>query len=117
MLSSSGDNRVAEADAQAVLVYLRGSGLPDELYENFDVATLEDQLEEAINSAGLGEFDGNEFGPEEIVLFMYGPNAEAIFAAIRPVLQSCPLCQGARIEIRPGGPDVIGRMESISVNS
>jgi hypothetical protein len=111
------EERMTDSEEQAVLVYLNGSSLPDEVYENFDLETLELQLEEAINSANVGQYDGNEFGPEEVVLFMYGPDAEAIFAAVRPALQSYPLCQGARVEIRPGGPEVTGRMETITVKS
>ncbi len=89
---------------QAVLVYLDGLSLPKEIYENYDLATLEDQLIEAIESQSLGEFDGNEVGPEEAVLYMYAPNAEALFAGIEPILLDSPLCQNARVIVRQGGP-------------
>ena len=48
---------------------------------------LEDALIEAINGAGVGEFDGNEFGGGEAVLYAYGPNAEELFAVMEPHLR------------------------------
>jgi hypothetical protein len=89
---------------QAVLVHLDGAGLPDHIYRDNDLATIEDRLVEVIEQSGLGEFDGNEIGPGETTLFMYGPDAERLFAAIEQTLRGYPLCQGARVEIRRGGP-------------
>jgi hypothetical protein len=89
---------------QAVLVYLDGKTLPKEIYEKYDLSTLEDQLIEAIESQSLGEFDGNEIGPEEIILYMYAPNSEALFAGIEPILLAHPLCQNARVMVRQGPP-------------
>ena len=93
----------APADG-AVLIHLDGRSLPNEVYQKYDLATLEDQLEAAVKSRGLGEFDGNEFGPERTTLFFYGRDAEALFAAMEEILKSHPLCQNARIAIRQGGP-------------
>ncbi len=89
---------------QAVLVHLDGTGLPDEVYEQCDVATIEDLLTGVLAREGTGEFDGNEFGPGEVTLFMYGKDAERLFATVEPVLRSYPLCQGARVVVRRGGP-------------
>lgn len=102
---------------QTVLVHLHGAGLPDSVYEEYDLANLEDELTEAIESAGVGEFDGNLLGEGEAILYMYGPDAEVLYAAIRPVLLAYPLCQGARVEIHPGGPEVVGRIESIPLQA
>lgn len=89
---------------QAVLVYLDGKGLPKEVYEKYDLSTLEDQLIQAIESQSLGEFDGNEIGPEETILFMYTPNAEVLYAGIERILLRHPLCQNAHVLVRYGGP-------------
>jgi hypothetical protein len=89
---------------QAVLVYLDGTGLPDAVYERYDLATLEDRLSEALARQGTGEFDGNEIGPGETTLFMYGADAEKLFATIEPLLRAYPLCKGARVVIRAGEP-------------
>ena len=88
--------KLQDAD-QAVLLYLWG--------EDFDrMAELSDKLTETIEQAGVGEFDGNEIGGGETVLFMYGPDAELLFAAIEPVLRSTPAIKGTKAIIRKGGP-------------
>lgn len=97
------------SDQQAVLVHLDGSGLPDHIYQEYDLATIEDQLIEVIEREGLGEFDGNEVGPGETTLFMYGPDAERLFAGIESTLRGYPLCQAARVEVRRGGPGTPSR--------
>lgn len=89
---------------QAVLVHLDGRGLPEHIYKQYDLATIEDRLIEAIKRDRLGEFDGNEIGPDEATLYMYGPDAERLFAGIESILREYPLCQGARVEIRRGAP-------------
>jgi hypothetical protein len=96
-------------DEQAVLVYLDGVGLPDEIYEQYDLEQLENQLTEVIEARGVGMYDGNEFGPSEVVLYMYGPDAEALFSAIAPVLRDYPLCRNSKAVIRGGGPESEGR--------
>ena len=93
---------MSSPNEQAVLVHLDATGLPDAVYENCDLATLEGQLESAIASASVGEYDGNESGPAETTLYMYGPNAEALFSSVEPVLRAYPLCQNARVVIRMG---------------
>jgi hypothetical protein len=94
---------------QAVLVYLDGVNLSKDIYEKYDLATLEDQLIEAIESHSLGEFDGNEVGLDRAVLYMYAPNAEALFAGIEPILLAYPLCQNAHVMVRQGGPGALAR--------
>ncbi|HWA25112.1 MAG TPA: hypothetical protein VG734_05505 [Lacunisphaera sp.] len=89
---------------QAVVVHLRGSNLPPDAYEKYDVSTLEEQLQIAIQSKRLGEYDGNEFGPEETVLYMYGPDAEKLFAGVEAVLRAYPLCKEGVAVIRCGPP-------------
>ncbi|MFI5534173.1 hypothetical protein ACIA8O_37115 [Kitasatospora sp. NPDC051853] len=44
-------------------------------------------LTEVIDRAGVGEFDGNEFGAGEVTLYAYGPDADALFAVMAPVLR------------------------------
>ncbi|MEM9656637.1 MAG: hypothetical protein AAGA65_31475 [Actinomycetota bacterium] len=65
---------------------------------------IEDPLIEAINQAGVGEFDGNEFGPDDAVLYMYGPSADELFSIADPVLQSLRLPTGSFVVKRYGPP-------------
>ncbi len=89
---------------QAVLVHLDGMGLADAVYEEHDLATIEDQLSEALTREGTGELDGNEIGQGETTLFMYGPDAERLFRTVEPLLRAYPLCKGSRVVIRAGEP-------------
>jgi hypothetical protein len=89
---------------QAVLIHLDGVGLSPEVYEKYDLATLEDQLTNALRRNGVGEVDGNEIGEKEVVIFLYGPDAEKIFIAIETILRSYPLCRNAKVVIRYGVP-------------
>src|ERR1019366_4136012 len=50
---------------ECVLIHLDGVHLPDQVYQECDLSTLEDMLIEAIESSNAGELDGNEIGPTE----------------------------------------------------
>jgi hypothetical protein len=79
----------------AVIVHLRlggaGFGSPDQRKALY---ALEDQLEQALISGTVGEYDGNEVGQGEFVLYMYGQDANALFAAVEPFLKACPAAAG-----------------------
>jgi hypothetical protein len=96
------------ANEQAVIVKLDGVGLPDSVYEECDLATIEDRLIAVIKEKKLGKFDGNEVGEKYTTLYMYAPDAEKLFAGVEAVLRDYPLCQGAEVTIRwgkPGAPE------------
>jgi hypothetical protein len=85
----------------AVLVYLTYSSSDlDPLY------ALEDELANAINEAQAGEFDGNDVAADgsDAILYMYGPDADALFEAVRSTLERSPLLKGARVVLRYGPP-------------
>jgi hypothetical protein len=67
---------------------------------------LERQLEEAIAAARAGEYDGNEVAVDgsDGTLYMYGPDADKLFAAVRPALEACSFMQGAVAKLRYGPP-------------
>ena len=98
-----------QTEEQAVIVYLAGTGLPDVIYQDYDLATLEDRLVDAIAASESGEYDGNEFGADGTTLYLYGPNAETLFAAVESTLRGYPSCQNARIVLRYGPPGSPGR--------
>ena len=70
----------------AVIVHLSGALPTDTVFE------LEDRLIAAIEEVGAGEFDGNEIALDgrEVVLYAYGPDADALFDAMEPVLAELP---------------------------
>lgn len=77
---------------------------------------LEDRLEQAIASAGVGELDGNEIAVDgsDGYLYMYGPDADRLFETIRPVLESTGFAKGAKVTKRYGPPED-GVRESVIV--
>jgi len=68
------------------------------------VFDLSSRLEEAIAAAGVGEFDGNELAADgsDGSLYMYGPDADRLFAAVRPLLEAAAFMRGARVKLRYG---------------
>jgi hypothetical protein len=54
------------------------------------IAVLEEELIAAITQGRAGEFDGSEFIENDVYFYAYGPNADQLFAAIRPILLDFP---------------------------
>jgi hypothetical protein len=76
--------------------------------QNLDrLIELEDQLAAAVESAEVGEFDGNEVcvGGGPVTYFMYGPDADRIVEVILPVLEASDLVDNAEIELQYGPPE------------
>ena len=92
----------APSDAQAVITHLP---LSDDAHgtaeEREAVFALEDGLAEAAAALG-GEHDGNEFGGGEVVLYTYGPDADALFEAVGRCLADFPIRPGA-FAVKPYG--------------
>jgi hypothetical protein len=67
---------------------------------------LEKKLEAAIDAAKVGELDGNEVATDgsDGTLYMYGPDADRLFEAVKLVLEGCSFMRGARITLRYGSP-------------
>jgi len=85
----------------AVVVHFK-YGLPD-------VSALRDvesKVEQAIVAAHVGEYDGDEIAVDlsDGYLYMYGPNGDGLFAAVRPVLESASFMKGAVVTVRYGPP-------------
>lgn len=55
---------------QAVIVQLDAVSLPQEIYDKYDLSTLEDSLIDALGE--IGEYDGNEIGGGHVKIFIYG---------------------------------------------
>jgi len=65
---------------------------------------LQEQLERAIEAAGVGEFDGHEVATDgsDGFLYMYGPDADRLFEAVRTTLEAAAFMRGARVRLRYG---------------
>jgi hypothetical protein len=97
--------KTAPSDEHALITHLPLSddefGTEDEREQVFE---LEDRIGEAV-AALRGEHDGNEFGNGEAVLYTYGPDADALLAAMRESLSGFPVRPGAYAIKRYGRAD------------
>jgi hypothetical protein len=83
-------------------------------YEELDeLFALEDKLRELIEGNSLGRYDGNEIAMEgtDGSLYMYGPDAEKIFIAIKPILEQTDFMRGAIADLRFGSSRNAKRIE------
>ena len=94
-----GDSPAASLAEQAVIVHLTV-----ETGREIALDEIEDPLIEAIDRAQVGEFDGNEIGPDAATLYMYGPDADRLFAVVEPILRRASLPAGSQAVVRYGGP-------------
>ena len=93
----------------AVLVHFALSD--DEFGSDAERATLGDlgdRLADVVARAGVGLFDGDEFGNGEAVLYLYGPDHEFLWQAVEPEVRACTVRPTFAL-IRPGGPDTPAR--------
>jgi hypothetical protein len=102
----------SKPEEQAVLVQIDIRSLSEEEFERSEFDLLEDRIAEA--AAAVGEFDGHGFGDGEVTIYLYGPDADALFRAIEPHLQAHPLGRGAKAVIRKGPPGAPEREVRIS---
>lgn len=104
---------MTEDPEHAVIVHFFNYGSTD-LKRLF---ALEEQLEKAIASAGVGEFDGNEIATDgsDGYLYMYGPDADRLFETVRPILESVDFTRGAQVVKRYGGPDDGVRQTTVTI--
>ena len=90
---------------------------------NFDVEKLaevhdiEEALGAAVESAGVGMCDGHDLavGGGPSVIYLYGANADALFAEIEHILVASPILVGALIEKRFGPPEDSTRSEYVEI--
>src|ERR1700693_5180913 len=81
---------------EVIVHFLYGSINLQHLY------ALEDLLRMAISDASAGEYDGREMADDcsDGNLYMYGPDAEALYRAISPVLAACSFMHGATVTLQ-----------------
>lgn len=74
---------------------------------------LEDQLIAVLDGTALGELDGHEIAMDgsDGALFLYGPDADALFAAIEAALKASPVTQGGNATLRYGNHDTPNVLE------
>ncbi len=88
-------------NTQSVIIYFNYG-----LEEMDSIYNLENELEKIITENNVGEFDGHEIAMDNTdgSLYMYGPNAENLFKAIKPILEKTNFMKGAMAHLRFGPP-------------
>ena len=81
---------------EGLAVYLNGTDLPDQVYEDCDFDTIYEEFNKLLGDKGRVQSCWD--GPTESALYLYGPSHDAMLDCIRPFLDSYPLCQKARLE-------------------
>ena len=68
-------------------------------------------LNAEVQMHGAGTYDGDEFGGGEGCLYLYGPNADALFSAIEPLLRSWKPLSGGYATKRYGSRELSERVD------
>ena len=94
LIWNDGANELDLGVAEGLAVYLNGTDLPDEVYEQSDVNVVYEELDRLV--ASEGRVVSHWEGPRETALYLYGRCADSMLAKIRPFLETYPLCDKAR---------------------
>lgn len=112
LLKKAQRDKVSE---QAVIVHVPLSDGKHGTKEEFNhLLEFEKKLEARIIEVGVGELDGNEFGQGDFTYFMYGRDADQLFAAVEPLLRSDLFAKKGRVDVRYGGPGAAQREVELS---
>lgn len=100
------DDDLDAQEEQDLLVVLRLSNRQmGTAAERIEIEAFADQLEAAVTEAGVGEYDGDELGGGECILFFCGPDIDKLQHTLQPLLKRSPLCRGGHLVRMQPGPD------------
>ena len=91
----SGQESIQFGKHQGLGLYLNGTDLPDEIYKNCDSNFVYSECERLLE--GIAIVNSHWQGPSETALYMYGKDFSEINRKIKPLIDSYPLCQKARV--------------------
>jgi hypothetical protein len=68
---------------------------------------FQEGFESAISESGLGEYDGNELAVDgsDGYMYIYGPDADKLFAFVKPRLLAVKILKNIRVTLRYGAVD------------
>jgi hypothetical protein len=102
------DDCDVSAPEQAVIAHFTlTGGTLGEAAERATIFDAEHAMAAAVQDAGVGQVDGDEFGGGEVVLYAYGPDARALYRIMEPTLRGLPF-RPAYVVLRHGaarGPE------------
>lgn len=84
------------SDERDLLVVLRLSNRQmGTASERAEISLIADEITRAVEAEGVGEYDGEEYGGGECILFFCGPDEDALLGLLRPLLQRSAYARGA----------------------
>jgi hypothetical protein len=81
--------------SEGLAIYLNGTDLPAEVYQECDVNEVYEQINRLLGDRGA--IQGHWRGPTETALYLYGYSAEEMGHLVSGYLAEYPLCQRARV--------------------
>ncbi|MDU1891252.1 MAG: tetratricopeptide repeat protein [Dysgonomonas sp.] len=94
--SSGYDIEYPAGQMEGLAVYINGTDLPDEVYENYDIKEVLDKLLNILRSNGAFIYSYWN-GPKEVALYFYGEGGyDMMLEKVTPFLKEHPLCQQCR---------------------
>jgi tetratricopeptide (TPR) repeat protein len=81
--------------SEGLAIYLNGSDLPDEVYQNCDSNIVYTEISRLIEGEGM--IMSHWQGPTETALYLYGNSFTTLQELIREFIDTYPLCQKCRI--------------------
>ena len=82
--------------AEGLAVYLDGTGLPQQVYDDHDINVFLDELHDRL--IGYGSLQSYWEGPTSTAVYAYGERAGDMTAAMSVLLDHHPLAVGSRLE-------------------
>lgn len=95
LLTEEGENQIELGDLEGLGLYINGTDLPQEVYDNCDVNYVVQELGKRLE--GQGSFWSFWQGPKDTALYFYGKSFDTMVALIRDFLQEYPLCEKSKI--------------------
>ena len=93
-----------KASQQALIIHLKMSSANGADEERARLHELEDKVIQSIDRSGEGEYDGNEIGEGEYVLYLYGPDADRLWRIVQRHFQGSAIHRGSYARKRYGEP-------------
>lgn len=98
MVANDADDDDTGGDEQDLLVVLRlSNNLMGTNQERQAIEALADELADAVEAGGFGEYDGEELGGGECILYFCSEQPDQLLTFLRPLLKRSPFGRGAQV--------------------
>lgn len=109
-----GDFQAQEEAVEVHLVRPESSPKVESEEEAKRLDDLEERIVQGVARSGAGKVDAKESSPKQRVLYLYGPDADALTRAVRENLHGAPVPKDSYLRIRSGGPQAPFRAEPLN---